>query len=54
MLAYLPGRMKNPEIAADLFLSVNTVKTHMRSIYTKLGATERNEAVARAVELGLL
>ena len=54
VLAYLPGRMKNPEIAAELFLSVNTVKTHMRSIYTKLGATERNEAVARAVELGLL
>ena len=54
VLAYLPGRMKNPEIAADMYVSVNTLKTHVRSIYTKLGATERNEAVARAVELGLL
>ncbi len=54
VLAYLPGRMKNPEIAADLYVSLNTLKTHVRSIYTKLGATERNEAVARAVELGLL
>ncbi len=54
VLVYLPGRMKNPEIAAELYVSVNTLKTHVRSIYTKLGVTERNEAVARAVELGLL
>jgi LuxR family maltose regulon positive regulatory protein len=54
VLAYLPGRLKNPEIAEDLFVSVNTVKTHLRSIYLKLGVAERNEAVARAVELGLL
>ena len=54
VLTYLPGRMKNPEIAAEMYVSVNTLKTHVRSIYTKLGATERNQAVARAVELGLL
>jgi LuxR family transcriptional regulator, maltose regulon positive regulatory protein len=54
VLAYLPGRMKNNEIADELFVSVNTLKTHLRSIYTKLDVAERNEAVARAVELGLL
>ncbi|GAA4408174.1 hypothetical protein GCM10023168_25150 [Fodinibacter luteus] len=54
VLAYLPGRMKNEEIAAELFVSVNTVKTHLRNIYAKLGVTERNDAVHRAVELGLL
>jgi LuxR family maltose regulon positive regulatory protein len=54
VLAYLPGRMKNLEIAADLFVSVNTIKTQIGSIYRKLGVTERNEAVARAQRLGLL
>lgn len=54
VLAYLPGRLKNYEIAADMFVSVNTVKTHLGSIYRKLGVTERNEAITRATELGLL
>ena len=54
LLAYLPGRMKNQEIAAELFLSVNTVKTPVASIYRTLGATDRDEAVARATDLGLL
>ena len=54
VLEYLPGRMKNPEIADDMFVSINTLKAHLRSIYTKLEVTERNEAVARAIELGLL
>jgi LuxR family maltose regulon positive regulatory protein len=54
VLAYLPGRMRNQEIAADMFVSVNTVKTHVASIYRKLGVTERNEAVERATGLGLL
>jgi LuxR family maltose regulon positive regulatory protein len=43
-----------PELANELFVSVNTVKTHMRSIYAKLGAHNRSEAVRRARELGLL
>jgi LuxR family transcriptional regulator, maltose regulon positive regulatory protein len=54
VLAYLPGRLRNQEIAADMFVSVNTVKTHLASIYRKLGVTERNQAIERATELGLL
>ena len=54
VLAYLPGRMMHHEIAADLYVSVNTVKTHLSSIYRKLGVTERNAAIARASDLGLL
>jgi LuxR family transcriptional regulator, maltose regulon positive regulatory protein len=42
------------EMAATLFISHNTVKTHLRSIYQKLGASSRAEAIERAVELGLL
>ena len=42
------------EIAHDILLSANTVKTHMRSIYRKLDVTSRRQAVARAEEIGLL
>ena len=42
------------EIAAALFVSFNTVQTHMRSIYRKLGVASRAQAVARARELGLI
>ena len=42
------------EVAATLFVSMNTVKTHTRSIYRKLGASTRAEAVHRAGELGLV
>jgi LuxR family maltose regulon positive regulatory protein len=42
------------EIATDLYVSVNTVKTHLSSIYRKLGVTERNAAITRASDLGLL
>lgn len=54
VLGYLPGRMRNQEIAADMFVSVNTVKTHLANIYRKLGVTERDEAVRRATQLGLI
>ena len=41
------------QIATELFISVNTVKTHVRSIYRKLSATSRKEAIKRVHELGL-
>ncbi|HET6642826.1 MAG TPA: LuxR C-terminal-related transcriptional regulator, partial [Gaiellaceae bacterium] len=42
------------EIAQELYLSHNTVKTHSRNLYRKLGVGTRDEAVRRAVEVGLL
>ena len=54
VLRYLPSNLTMPELAGELFLSVNTVKTHMRRIYSKLGAHNRSEAVRRARALGLL
>jgi LuxR family transcriptional regulator, maltose regulon positive regulatory protein len=42
------------QIAATLYISINTVKSHLRSIYQKLGASSRSEAIERAVELRLL
>ena len=54
MLRYLPTNLTGPEIAGELYVSVNTVKTHVRNLYAKLGAHRRAEAVARARELGLL
>ena len=54
VLRYLPGNMKAPEIASELFVSNNTVRTHLRHIYAKLDAHTRSEAVARARELRLI
>jgi LuxR family transcriptional regulator, maltose regulon positive regulatory protein len=54
VLRYLPTNLRAPEIAAELFVSVNTIRTHMRHIYGNLGVHQRAEAVARARELGLL
>jgi LuxR family maltose regulon positive regulatory protein len=54
VLRYLPTRLSAPEIADELYLSVNTVKTHMRHLYDKLGAHRRHEAVEQARALGLL
>jgi LuxR family maltose regulon positive regulatory protein len=54
VLRYLPSSMQGPEIAAELFVSVNTIRTHMRHLYAKLGVHRRTDAVDRARELGLL
>ncbi|MGZ4202911.1 MAG: LuxR C-terminal-related transcriptional regulator [Thermoleophilaceae bacterium] len=54
VVRYLPSNLKAPEIAAELFVSTNTVRTHLRHIYAKLDAHSRTEAVGRARELGLL
>ena len=54
ILYYLPTHLRSAEIGAELFLSVNTVKSHMRAIYRKLGVATRAEAVVRARELSLL
>lgn len=54
VLRLLALTMSTEEIAADLYVSVNTVKTHLKSVYRKLSVNRRNEAVRRARELGLL
>jgi LuxR family maltose regulon positive regulatory protein len=54
VLRYLPTNLSRPEIAAELSLSVNTIGTHLRRIYAKLGADDRTDAVRRARELRLL
>jgi LuxR family transcriptional regulator, maltose regulon positive regulatory protein len=54
VLRYLPTMMSNAEIAAEMFVSVNTVKTHLKHIYRKLDVSERRDAVRRGRELRLL
>jgi LuxR family maltose regulon positive regulatory protein len=54
VLRYLPTHLSAPEIAAELCLSANTVKTHLRHIYQKLGTHSRHEAVQRAQAIGLV
>jgi len=54
ILRYLQSILSNTEIAVELSLSVNTVKTHVRNIYRKLDAARRRDAVRRARELHLL
>ena len=54
VVRYLPSNMTASEIASELVVSANTVRTHMRHIYAKLDAHSRSEAGARARELGLV
>ena len=54
VLRYLPTNLSRPEIAGELSVSLNTVSTHVRSIYAKLQVRDRSSAVQRARELRLL
>jgi LuxR family maltose regulon positive regulatory protein len=54
VLGYLPSNLSTPEIASQLYLTANTVRTHIRHIFAKLGVHGRSEAVDRARSLGLL
>jgi len=54
VLRYMPTMLKAAEIAKDLFVTVNTVKSHQRAIYRKLDVTTRRAAVDRARDLNLL
>jgi len=54
ILALVARGLSNREIAAELFVSENTVKTHCARAFDKLGAARRTQAVQRGKELGLL
>jgi len=54
LLPLLATHLSFPEIAAEMYLSRNTVKSHTNSIYRKLGTSSRSQAVSRLRELGLL
>lgn len=54
VLRYLPSELSQREIASELFVSLNTVKTHCKAIYRKLGVPGRKAAVQAARDLGLL
>jgi LuxR family maltose regulon positive regulatory protein len=53
VLRLLRSELAGPEIARELHVSLNTLRTHTKNIYTKLGASNRRQAVRRAAELGL-
>jgi LuxR family maltose regulon positive regulatory protein len=54
VLRYLPTNLTRPDIARELCVSINTVNTHVRNVYSKLGAHDRSSAVQRGRELRLL
>ena len=54
MLHHLPSHLSFREIAERLYVSPNTVKTHARGIYRKLGVSSRGKAVDRARAAGLV
>ncbi len=54
VLGYLPSHLSSREIAAKIYVSPNTVKSHLKGIYRKIGAASRTEAVATARAVGLL
>jgi LuxR family transcriptional regulator, maltose regulon positive regulatory protein len=54
VLSYLATRMTSRQITGDLCMSMNTLQTHLKSIYRKLDVTSRAEAVDYARQRGLL
>ncbi len=54
MLRMLDTELTGPQIARELFISHNTMRTHTKRIFTKLDVTSRRAAVARARERGLI
>ncbi len=54
VLRYLPSQLSQREIANELYVSLNTVKTHCRAIYRKLGVDGRKPAVQAARDHGLI
>ena len=54
VVRYLASRLTMREIAAEIFVSTNTVKTHVKRIYIKLGVSSRREAITEARRLGVL
>jgi LuxR family maltose regulon positive regulatory protein len=54
VLRYLASTLSNAEIAAELYLLINTVKTDQRMVYRKLGATGCRDAIRRAKQLRIL
>ena len=54
VLQYLPTLMSNAEIAAGLHVSINSVKSHLKAVYRKLGVEGRRDAVLRGRELELI
>jgi DNA-binding CsgD family transcriptional regulator len=54
VLALLATGMSNAEIGAELFISVNTVKSHLKNVYGKLGVSNRTRALSTALELGVI
>ncbi|MGD8793071.1 MAG: LuxR C-terminal-related transcriptional regulator [Anaerolineae bacterium] len=54
ILRLIAAGRTNPEIAEHLYLSLNTVKWHVKNLYGKLGVGSRIEAAARGQELGML
>lgn len=54
VLRFLPTNLTRPEIAQELYVSINTVNTHIRNIYSKLSVRDRSSAVQRARQLRLL
>ena len=54
VLVHLAELLTTEEIAGRMFISVNTVRTHVRNILRKLAVNRRNAAIRRARELGLL
>ena len=54
VLTFLPTHLSFPQIAAEVYLSPNTVKTQAQAVYRKLGVSSRRQAVERARQAGLL